>query len=97
MKRVFPDRALEILQGTHPIWKCFFDISDLKIEPPYFEYLTPQYFGMTDDNGRLMMVVDYNNDISEYWEWSGDPLAPIEQSNEAYKYGVNYLMYALTH
>ena len=97
MKRVFPDRALEILQGTHPIWKCFFDISDLKIEPPYFEYLTPQYFGMTDDNGRLMMVVDYNNDISEYWEWSDDPLAPIEQSNEAYKYGVNYLMYALTH
>lgn len=97
MRRVFPDRSLEILPDTHPIWRCFFDISDLKIRPPYFEYLTPQYFGIADDDGRLMMVVDYNNDISEYWEWSDDPLSPIEQTNEAYKYGVNYLMYALTH
>ena len=53
--------------------------------------------GMNDDKGRLMMVVDYNNDISEYWEWSNDPLMPIDQSNEAYKYGVNYVIYALTH
>jgi hypothetical protein len=52
---------------------------------------------MSDDTGRLMMVVNYNNDISDYWEWSDDPLVPIEQSNQAYKYGVNYVMYALTH
>jgi hypothetical protein len=97
MKRVFPDRSLEPLPRTHPIWTCFYDISDLKIEPPYSRFLVPQYFGMSDDTGRLMMVVDYNNDISEYWEWSNDPLMPIEESNEAYKYGVNYVMYALTH
>jgi hypothetical protein len=97
MKRVFPDRSLEELPRTHPIWNCFYDISKLMIEPPYSRQLTPQYFGMSDDNGRLMMVVDYNNDISEYWEWSNDPMMPIDESNEAYKYGVNYVMYALTH
>jgi hypothetical protein len=97
MKRVFPDRSLEPLPRTHPIWTCFYDISKLEIEPPYSRNFIPQYFGMSDDNGRLMMVVDYNNDISEYWEWSNDPLMPIAESNEAYKYGVNYLMYALTH
>ena len=52
---------------------------------------------MSDDKQRLMMVVDYNNDISEYWEWSNDPFMPIEETNEAYKYGVNYVVYALTH
>ena len=97
MKQVFPDRSLEELPRSHKIWKCFYDISDLSIEPPYSNFLTPQYYGMSDDNGRLMMVVDYNNDISEYWEWSDDPFIPIEESNEAYKYGVNYVMYALTH
>jgi hypothetical protein len=97
MKQVFPDRSLEELPRTHPIWTCFYDISGVDIEPPYSNFLTPQYFGISDDNGRLMMVVDYNNDISEYWEWSDDPLTPIEESNEAYKYGVNYVMYALTH
>jgi len=85
------------LPRNHPIWTCFYDISDLKIEPPYWGSGPPQYFGMTDDNGRLMMVVNYNNDISEYWEWSDNPMMPIEQSNEAYKYGVNYVMYALSH
>jgi hypothetical protein len=97
MKLVFPDRSLEELPRTHPIWTCFYDISKLMIEPPYSRQLTPQYFGMSDDNGRLMMVVDYNNDISDYWEWSNDPRMPIDESNEAYKYGVNYIMYALTH
>jgi hypothetical protein len=97
MKRVFPNRNLEELPRTHPIWNCFYDISNLMIEPPYSKFLTPQYYGMSDDTGRLMMVVDYNNDISDYWEWSDDPVMPIDESNEAYKYGVNYVMYALTH
>ena len=100
LKKVFPDRSLEELPRTHEIWKCFYDISDLKIEPPpiYSRYrFVPQYYGMSDDAERLMMVVNYNNDISEYWEWSGDPWMPIDETNEAYRYGVNYIMYALTH
>jgi len=97
LRRVFPDRALEELPRNHPIFNCFYDISNLFPPPPYNEYLQPVYLGMTDDQGRLMMVVDYNNDISEYWEWSDNPYLPIELTNEAYKYGVNYVMYALTH
>jgi hypothetical protein len=97
MKRVLPDRAIEELPRTHPIFNCFYDISNLFPPPPYAQNLIPQYFGISDDKGRLMMVIDYNNDISEYWEWSDNPLMPIEQTNEAYKYGVNYVMYALTH
>lgn len=97
MKRVFPNRSLEELPRSHQIWNCFYDISNVLIQPPYDRFLTPQYFGISDDNGRLMMVVNYNNDISDYWEWSDDPMRPIEESNEAYKYGVNYVMYALTH
>jgi hypothetical protein len=97
MKNVFPDRSLEELPRTHEIWKCFYDISDLDIEPPYDRYYVPQYFGISDDHDRLMMVVNFNNDLMEYWEWSADPLMPIDDTNEAYRYGVNYLMYALTH
>jgi hypothetical protein len=99
MQQVFPNRPIEELPRSHPIWKSFYDISNLEIPPPpiYSRLDKPQYFGMNDDNGRLMMVIDYNNDISEYWEWSDDPLKPIDDTNEAYKYGVNYVMYALTH
>ncbi len=96
MKLVFPDRSLEELERTHAIFNCFYDISNL-FPIPFYDRRIPQYLGMKDDKGRLMMVVDYNNDISEYWEWSNDPLMSIEQTNEAYKYGVNYVIYSLTH
>jgi hypothetical protein len=97
MKMVFPERSLEELPRNHPIFTCFYDISNLDIPPPYSRNLYPAYLGMKDDNGRLMMVVDYNNDISEYWEYSANPFYPIADTNEAFKYGVNYVMYALTH
>jgi hypothetical protein len=99
MQQVFPNRTIQEIPRSHPIWNCFYDVSNIEIPPPpiYSRFDKPQYFGMSDDNGRLMMVIDYNNDISEYWEWSNDPLKPIDDTNEAYKYGVNYVMYALTH
>lgn len=97
LKMVFPEHSLEELPRTHEIFKCFYDISNLLPPPPYARSFIPQYLGMSDDKQRLMMVVDYNNDISEYWEWSNDPFMPIEETNEAYKYGVNYVFYALTH
>jgi hypothetical protein len=100
MELVFPGHSLEELPRTHPIFNCFYDISNV-YPPPHPVYsrmsLNPKYFGISDDKGRLMMVVDYDNDISEYWEWSADPFQPIAETNEAFKYGVNYVMYALMH
>jgi hypothetical protein len=97
MSLVFPDRSLEVVPSTDPIWTCFYDISKLDLPPPYDRFYIPQYLGIRDDNGRLMMIVNYNNDLSEYWEFSDNPFMPIDETNESYKYGVNYLMYALTH
>jgi Domain of unknown function (DUF4159) len=43
------------------------------------------------------VIVNYNNDVAEYWEWSDTGLLPIDMSNEAYKLGVNYMIYAMSH
>jgi len=97
LKKVFPGRKLEEVPRTDPIFTDFYDISNVFPVPPYSRFYIPQYLGMRDDSGRLMMIVNFNNDLSEYWEWSDDSLRPIDETNDAYKYGVNYLMYALTH
>ena len=44
-----------------------------------------------------MVIANYNGDIGEFWEWSDTGFAPIDLSNEAYKVGVNYMIYGLTH
>jgi hypothetical protein len=96
LRRAFPEFELQELDITHPIFNCFFNIETLDVMPPYGSGI-PKFYGLSDQYGRLMMVVNYNNDISEYWEWSDDPFLPIEETNTAYKFGVNYALYALTH
>ena len=60
----------------------------------------PIFKGIFEDNDRrkrLMAIINYNTDVSQYWEWSGRGFRPFDQTNEAYKLGVNYLIYGLTH
>ena len=99
--QVMPDAKWIELDGTHPIFHSFFEIPDpLKFLPPYDQELKPVYYGLFEGNDttrRLMAIVNYNNDISEYWEYSGQGFAPVTDENEAYKLGVNYVIYGLTH
>ena len=99
VKKAFPEYALKKLELSHPVFNCFFSIKTLDVPPPYgnFGAMKPEFWGLEDSSGRLMMILNYNNDVSDYWQWSDNPFAPIEQTNEAYKFGVNYVMYALTH
>jgi hypothetical protein len=100
MKRVFPEQQFVELDGTHPIFHSFFEIDQpLDLIPPYGG-LPASFWGLYESNDpskRLMVVANRNNDMSEYWEWSDTGLVPIDLSNEAYKFGVNYVVYALTH
>ena len=48
------------------------------------------------DRERLL-IANVDNDIGESWQWSGTGFVPITASNETFKLGVNYLIYALTH
>src|SRR5215467_4664461 len=68
LKKVFPDRNIVPLNISHAIFNTFYKIESLDMRPPYGPGPV-EFLGMEDDHGRLMMVIDYNNDLSEYWEW----------------------------
>jgi len=103
MRRVMPEGRLVLLDGSHPAFHSFFEIdSPEKFVPPYVPYqgLRPHFYGMFEDNDpakRLLLVANYNNDLGEYWEFSDTGFVPVDLSNEAYKFGVNYVVYGLTH
>ena len=100
MKQALPEPEYQMkpLDITHPIFNCFFSIKTLDVRPPY-DRGRPEFLGIEDKHGRLMMIINYNNDVSDYWQWSGDPYQPFpaEDTQGAYKFGVNYAFYALTH
>lgn len=84
----------------HGIFDAFFRIEDpYALIPPYGRS-RPLYLGVFEDNdpsGRLMAILNYNNDIAEYWEFSDRGYYPIDLNNDAFKFGVNYVVYAMTH
>ena len=96
LKKALPEFEVKPLNVSHPIFNCFFSINSLDVRGPY-RGLRAEFLGVEDKNGRLMMIINYNNDVSDYWQWSNNPFAPIEDTNSAYKFGVNYVFYALTH
>lgn len=46
---------------------------------------------------RWQVVINFNNDIGDYMEWSGERWYPVNLSNDAYKFATNYVVYGLTH
>ena len=74
MKRVLPDVRFFDMSATHPIFHSFFEINNLDIVPQAYNAGQPIFRGVYEDNDpskRLMMIVNYNTDISQFWEWSG--------------------------
>ena len=100
MRRVLPDGRFVDLDATHPIFHSFFEVDRLDLIPQAYIAGRPVFRGLFEDNDphkRLQMIVNYNTDISQFWEWSGMGLRPVDETNEAYKLGVNYIIYGLTH
>ncbi|HEU4939077.1 MAG TPA: DUF4159 domain-containing protein [Vicinamibacterales bacterium] len=100
MRRVLPDGRFVRLDSRHYIFNTFFLVKDIDAIVHPMSGIRPSYYGMFEDNDpakRLMVIANFDNDVPEYWEWSGEGLYPFDASNEAYKLGVNYIIYGLTH
>jgi Domain of unknown function (DUF4159) len=100
MRRVLPHHQFVKLDKSHRIFDSFFTIHDIDAIVHPMSGIRPNYYGLYEDNDpakRLMVVANFDNDVPEYWEWSGQGLFPFNTSNEAYKLGVNYMIYGITH
>lgn len=98
--RVLPGARFVKLEQSDRVFDTFFEIHDISAIVHPMSRIPPSYYGVYEDNDpakRLMVIANYDNDVPEYWEWSGQGLFPFDASNEAYKLGVNYMIYGLTH
>ena len=100
MKLVLPQHTFIRLDVSHPIFQSFFGLKTLNIPHPMLPGIEPVFFGLFDDNdpsGRMLGIANFNNDIGDYWEWSAEGLYGDAPTNDAYRLGVDYLVYAMTH
>ncbi|MBI4472095.1 MAG: DUF4159 domain-containing protein, partial [Acidobacteria bacterium] len=97
LQRVFPDRQMFLLTDTHAILNSFYDINSLYVESPYEVGGRAQFFGINDDKGDLSVIICFNNDVGDFWEWIDQPMYPLKPSAEALRLGVNFILYAMMH
>ncbi|HEX5421270.1 MAG TPA: DUF4159 domain-containing protein, partial [Gammaproteobacteria bacterium] len=110
LRRVFPDRPIVDLTDDSPIFHTVFDLPHMtQVQIPNMNSLmrggpgylgdgrVPHWRGILDDDGRLMILIAYNNDVADAWQWADDPRYPAEEANLALRLGTNIVMYAMTH
>ncbi|MBT8404088.1 MAG: DUF4159 domain-containing protein [Gemmatimonadetes bacterium] len=109
MSRVLPGREIEDLSLDHPLFNVFYDITEVRQTPaigrgvngrPTWESpdsKVPMVKGIHDDDGRLMVVINWNTDLGDAWEHAENPFYPLEYSTYAYQVGVNMVVYGMSH
>lgn len=107
MSLVFPNRPIIDLELDHPVFNTYYEIEEILQVPAYgrFQYggtserdgYTPYVRGIEDDDGRLMVMINWNTDMGDAWEWAEQPTYPLQFSTFAYQMGVNMIVYAMSH
>ena len=99
VRQALPDHDWVRIDEQHPIFHSFYNITQLDVPHPSVN-VTPGYWAMYENNDptrRMIALANHNNDIAEYWEWSAEGLYNPDPTNNAYRLGVNYYIYAMTH
>lgn len=103
LKQIFPDKEPVQLEESHPIWRIFYNIDPLSArstklqsgEVPWLDDDDDLYYAIYDDYGRMVMVICYNQDIGDGWEWPERNMG--EASTVSFQMAINFIMYALSH
>ena len=110
MNKIFPNLPIEDIPDKDPIFHTLWDLDD-RFQVPgsanvWETGLTyeagetgkvPHWRCIRDDKGRVMVAICHNMDLGDGWENSDDPKYSEKWSNLAYRVGINYFMYDLTH
>lgn len=108
IEQVYPDARVEDLESDHPIFHTVYDLSE-RLQVPGYQIvergtmwernngIIPYWRVINDEKGRVQVGAFLNQDLGDAWEFSNDPAYPEEFASMAYRVGVNYVVYSLTH
>lgn len=108
VEQVYPEARVEDLENDHPIFHTVYDLSE-RLQVPGYQIVErgsmwernngiyPYWRVISDERGRVQIAAFLNQDLGDAWEFSDDPAYPEQFASMAYRMGVNYVVYAMTH
>ena len=111
MERVFPGVTILDLDPTDSMMHVLFSIRErtyipglrhlrrgpggqITVQP---QAVPPTWRAIRDDLGHMVVAINFNMDIGDAWEHADMPEYPEEMTGLAYRFGINYIIYAMTH
>jgi hypothetical protein len=110
--KVFPDRQIKDVPLSHPLFRMVYNITTRSQIPSIDSWYRlgggtsergadsaeVHIRGIMDDNDRIMVLMTHNTDFSDAFEREGEDRRYFERfAAEGYAFGVNTIVYALTH
>ena len=102
MRRVLPGVKFFDIDPKHPVFHSFFEIPETLLSdfPQAYNYGSPVFRGIFENNDPRS-AADGDGELQHrrvaVLGMVGRGFRPFDDTNEAYKLAVNYLMYSLTH
>jgi hypothetical protein len=107
MSRVFPDRPVVEIDNKDAIFHVLYDM-DERVQIPGIaplergvtyeqDGIVPRWRAIYDDKGRIMVAICHNMDLGDAWEWADAPWYPERYTSMAYRIGIDYIIYSMTH
>jgi len=113
MDRVFPGQPIPDIAQSDSVMHVLYDIEDkdrtfipgsrhLWVRGGTVEVVQPQgsqpaWRAMYDDKNRMVVAINYDTDVGDAWEFADVPYYPEKMTALAYRYGINYIIYSMTH
>ncbi len=81
------------IPGSRHLWRGPGDTVQI-VQPPG---TIPAWRAMYDSKNHMIVAINFNTDVADAWEFADVPYYPEAMTALAYRYGINYIIYSMTH
>lgn len=106
IRLMLPDHEVVELEKRDAIFHTVYDVGE-RIRVPGLNVvhgdlierggIDPHWRAVIDKQGRVVVAICFNQDFGDAWEWADIPEYPERYASMAFRIGVNYVVYAMTH
>lgn len=110
MNRVMPGQPIEDIADDDPIFHVLYNI-DKRYFIAGLRHLglgrgggfsqapagPPRWMAIRDEKRRIVVAINFNQDVGDAWEHADLVAYPEAMTGLAYRLGINYIAYAMTH
>jgi hypothetical protein len=97
VRRAFPDKYFGPVSPSHPAFSIVLGLENLEGMSAYVPGENIVYYGLSNDGDDLTIAAGHNNDLANFWDWYDDGRYPLKPAADAFRLGINMIVWAMTH